>query len=359
MKRNNGETAPDRLQMRQIRPLVQDLYARRAWIYWLDFGITAGITWPLVAVYLTAEAWSATQLLAMLLAAVGLFRAGTFIHEIVHFRRGEMVGFKWAWNLLLGFPILSPWVIYSNHIEHHTEQHFGTPGDGEYLPLGAAPPSETLKYLAQIPLLPVLAAIRFGILGPLSHASSALREWLLTRASAAITNPYYRKRFPHWLEPELARSEWFCFGWLALLAGLTLFGPMAPVHWLMAWALLALAVALNWVRNLAAHGYAHTGTPMDKADQVEDSINITGQTWLTLWLFPVGLRYHGLHHLLPGLPYHQLGRAHRRLVDNLPADHPYHQSNRPNYFAVIASLISGSWQNRNQRDVVSHWQRGT
>ncbi len=359
MTPNNLEPAADRLQMRQIRPLVHDLFARRAWIYWLDFGITIGVTWTLVAVYFTTEPLSATQLLAMLLAAVGLFRAGTFIHEIVHFRRAEMVGFKWAWNLLLGFPLLSPWIIYRNHIEHHTEQHFGTPRDGEYLPLAAAPPTETLKYLAQIPLLPVLAAIRFGILGPLSHASPALREWLLTRASAAITNPYYRKRFPHWLEPELARSEWFCFGWLALLAGLTLFGPMAPVHWLMAWALLALTVGLNWVRNLAAHGYGLSGTPQDKVGQVADSINITGQTWLTVWLFPVGLRYHGLHHLLPGLPYHQLGRAHRRLIDNLPADHPYHRSNRSNYFAVIADLLTGSWQNRNRHDVVSLWKRGT
>lgn len=348
----------DGLEMRQVRSLVRDLFARRAWIYWLDFGITITLTWTAVAVYFTAEAWSAMQLLAMLLAAIGLFRAGTFIHEIVHFKHGELVSFKWVWNLLLGFPILSPWVIYRNHVEHHIDQYYGTPRDGEYLPLGAAPPSETLKYLAQIPLLPPLAVIRFGILGPVSHLWPDLREWLLTRASAAITNPYYRKRFPHKLEGELARSEWFCFSWLALLAGLTLFGPIEPIHWLMAWALLALTVGLNWVRNLAAHGYRHDGTPLGKTGQVRDSINITGQTWLTAWLFPVGLRYHGLHHLVPGLPYHQLGRAHQRLIRALPVDHPYHQCNHRNYFGVIGDLLAGAWRSRRRRDVISRWRAG-
>jgi len=348
----------DRRAMRQVRSLVGDLFVRREWIYWMDFGVTVGASWMLVAIYFTATPWSAAQFAALVLAAIGLFRAGTFIHEIVHFKAGEMNAFKWAWNLLLGFPILSPWIIYRNHIEHHTRQHFGTPSDGEYLPLASAPPVETLKYLAQIPLLPPLALIRFGVLGPLSHFSPALREWLLTRASAAITNPYYRKRFPAGLEPELERSEWFCFGWIVLLAGMTVFGPVEPFHWLMAWALLSLTVGLNWFRNLAAHGYANDGTPMDKARQITDSINVTGQTWLTMWLFPVGLRYHGLHHLLPGLPYHQLGRAHKRLIRALPADHPYHESNRSSYLEVITDLMRGVWRSRNRRDVIARWQAG-
>ncbi|MBL36895.1 MAG: fatty acid desaturase [Xanthomonadales bacterium] len=342
--------------VQQARSVVPDLFDRRGWLYWTDFLVTVGVSWALVALYFTLEPWSMAQLSVMLLASIGLFRAGTFIHEIVHFRHGEMLPFKWAWNLLLGFPILSPWVIYRNHIEHHTQEHYGTPSDGEYLPLAAAPPSETLKYLIQIPLLAPLAVIRFGLLGPISHLSPTLREWLLTRASAAITNPYYRKRFPRHLEPELNRSEWFCFGWLGLLTGLTLFGPMQPVHWLMAWALLTLTVGLNWVRNLAAHGYANNGNQMKKSGQVEDSINITGQTWLTLWLFPVGLRYHALHHLLPDLPYHQLGRAHRRLVTHLPSEHPYHRCNRDSYFSVIGELLAGAWKSRRRRDVISRWQ---
>lgn len=358
---DNGKPASenDRHMVRQARALTPDLYARRGWIYWLDFMLTVSLSWTLVGVYFTAPSWSATQLLAMLLAAVGLFRAGTFIHEIVHFRQGEMRSFKWAWNLLLGFPVLSPWVVYCNHIEHHTQQHYGTPGDGEYLPLAAVPPVETLKYLAQIPLLPPLALIRFGILGPVSRLFPRLRQWLLTNASAAVTNPYYRKRFPPRLEGELARSEWFCFAWIALLLGLTVFGPVRPVHWLMAWGLLALTVGLNWIRNLAAHGYGHAGTPLDKSGQIADSINITGQTWLTIWLFPVGLRYHGLHHLLPDLPYHQLGRAHERLANKLPAAHPYHRCNRQSYFTVIAELLAGAWRNRRRRDVITRWQTGS
>lgn len=347
-----------RAQVREARDLVQDLFDRRPALYWIDFTLTAVVAWSMTAIYFVDPAGLIIQLGALFLAATAFFRVGTFIHEIVHFRSGEMNSFKWAWNLVIGFPLLMPWILYRNHIEHHSHLHFGTPQDGEYLPLASTPPLETVKYLAQIPLLPVLAVIRFGLLGPVSHLSPSLREWLLTRASAAVTNPYYRKRFPARHEAELARSEWFCFGWLVALLALTAFGPMTGTHWLMAWALLGTAVGMNWLRNLAAHGYGHDGEPRSHVAQLDDSINISSQTWLTAWFFPVGLRYHGLHHLLPGLPYHQLGPAHRRLVAELPPEHPYHRCNHDNYFGVVTNLLRGAWRSRGDRSVLRRWQTG-
>jgi hypothetical protein len=46
---------------------------------------------------------------------------GTFIHEIVHMPSGQMDGFKRLWTVMVGVPLLMPWVIYRNHIEHHNQ----------------------------------------------------------------------------------------------------------------------------------------------------------------------------------------------------------------------------------------------
>lgn len=54
----------DRIMVQQARQPVPDLLTRRGWIYWLDFTLTAILSWLLVAVYFTAEPWPSTQLLA-------------------------------------------------------------------------------------------------------------------------------------------------------------------------------------------------------------------------------------------------------------------------------------------------------
>ncbi len=74
-------------------------------------------------------------------------------------------------------------------------------------------------------------------------------------------------------------------------------------------------------------------------DQMLDSTDIAARDPFTLAICPVGLRYHGLHHLFPGLTYHNLGTAHRRLMKQLPSNHPYRCIVRPLLWAAIRELI--------------------
>jgi fatty acid desaturase len=94
---------------------------------------------------------------------------------------------------------------------------------------------------------------------------------------------------------------------------------------------------------------------MSHLEQMEDSINITGQAWLTLLLFPVGLRYHALHHLFPSLPYHNLGKAHRRLSALLPPDAPYHATGRRSFCAAIGELWRGAMATPVEQSAMRRW----
>lgn len=341
------------------RALISDLFRRSPAIYWVDLLLTAGTAWALTAVYFTAPAWSALQVAAFVVASFLFFRAGTFIHEIVHMPGGQMEGFKRTWNLLLGVPFLMPWVMYRNHIEHHNHRHFGTPADGEYLPLGSSPRVETLKYLAQAPLLPLFMMIRFGILGPASWLHPRLREWVLTRASAAVSNPYYNKRFPKRDEAHLRVVEVLCLIYLIAIAALLWLGSISPVHLFMGYLLLACTLGLNWVRNLAAHHYVNGGGRMTMAEQLADSINVTGQTWLTIAMFPVGLRYHALHHMFPGVPYHHMGEAHRRLMQGLPPDSVYRGCNRDSFFSAVRELWRSASRTPPEQSAMRAWVAGS
>lgn len=347
----------ERIWVREAHQQVKDLFERKPGLYWADLLLSAAVAWLATAVFFLAPTFSAWQLIGLVVAGIAFYRAGTFMHEIIHMGRNEMQGFKRVWNLLIGIPLLMPWVLYRNHIEHHSRAHFGTPRDGEYLPLASAPLRETLKYLIQIPILSLMALARFGLAGPLSWMVPSLRRWLLSHGSAYVSNPYYHKAFPQREHRHLLIVEALSFAWVMFWVALTLLGPVEPNHWLMAWLLHAWTLGLNWVRNLAAHSYSNRGEPMGHIAQFQDAVNLTGQTWLTAWLFPVGLRYHALHHLFPGLPYHAMGHAHRRLSAHFGPDSPYEKANHDNYFAVVARLLRGASTTPASQSAILNWRQ--
>ncbi len=106
--------------------------------------------------------------------------------------------------------------------------------------------------------------------------------------------------------------------------------------------LALVPLGLHYFRSLTAHNYLSDGKKQTFHDQIMDSIDITGVPILTELLYPIGLRYHALHHLFPSMPYHNLATAHRRLMAELPADSPYRQVVYPTVWSVLRELIHHS-----------------
>lgn len=312
----------------------------RAWIYWSDFLATTALTYAAAALFLLPPSWLTPPLQAMALVVGGLslFRLGTFIHEIQHLRRGELRTFKVAWNLLYGIPFLMPSFMYTNHGDHHSLRRYGTPEDGEYLPLATDGARGLVVYFLEIPLLPLLAVFRFGVLVPLSLLRKSWRRRLLEEASSYGINLRYRRDVG---DGELyGVNLWADLGGCAVVYGagaLLLSGVLAPEWLARVYFLATVALGLNWIRTLFAHRYLRGGEAGGRLDQLADSVTVSGGV-LTELLFPVGLRYHSLHHLFPTIPYHDLAGVHRRLCAELPGDSPYRVTVFPNARAVWHTL---------------------
>lgn len=335
------EPAPPADPIAQARRLVADLFQARPWIYWTDLLVTVAVAYSAAAVYLRSQPGSLVQLISFAVCGFALFRAGSFVHEIAHLRSGEMTGFAAGWNLLCGIPMIMPSHFYGNHIDHHNSHHYGTVQDGEYLPLGAGPLRDIAWFFAQVPLLPGYIALRL-LLAPLTFLHPRLRELALERCSSYVINFRHRLRVPArapraaWAALEIA-----CSARVAVMLAVVLVGIYPASRLAQLYALAVFTMLLNYIRNLVAHCYQNTGEPMTHVEQLCDSINITGHPLLTELFFPLGLRYHALHHLFPGIPYHNLGIAHRRLMQHLPASSPYRQTVFPSYWAAVKNL----WQN--------------
>lgn len=345
-----SEENEERLFFRQARAIVGDLFIPKAWVYWTDLLSTLAVAYPCAIYFLVSKTLGPWQWSALVVAGFGLFRAGTFIHEIQHFQSAAMRRFTIGWNMICGIPMMTPSFMYDNHHGHHRHDSYGTPGDAEYLPLGAGPLGHFVVYALQAFLTPALVGFRFLFLVPLSFASPRLRRWLLERFSYFGINPHYRRALP-----SAERRTWWALMdaacslrvWAAV--GVVLLGLAPWAHIGKLYLLGVMGLGLNFVRNLTAHRYRNAGAQMSYFQQLLDSINIVGKPISTELWYPVGLRYHALHHLFPAIPYHNLGLAHRRLMAQLPADSPYRRTVHSGFFGVLAQLWRDSRAGRERQ----------
>lgn len=335
----------DAAMLRAAADLAREYSIANPAIYWPDMLGSALLGYAALAGAVLVEN-GAAAICCGLVAMLALYRAASFIHELTHIRKGALPGFRLGWNLIVGVPLLIPSFLYEDvHTQHHARTRYGTANDPEYLPLALMKPWSLPLFILVAALAPLGLILRFGLLTPLSLIFPPLRRKVVAEFSALSINPAYRRRPP---EGEF-RRRWLWQEAGACLFALALVGSLFAVGWkplLVYMAVHSGMTVINQLRTLVAHLWENEGEAMTVTAQYLDSVNVPPPSPLAGVWAPVGLRYHALHHLLPSVPYHALGRAHARLMASLGEESPYRRGNYAGMWPLVGKIARSTMGQR-------------
>ena len=332
--------ADDKALLRAAADVTRDLHAPKPAIYWADLTASAVIGYAALAVAATASS-TAVVVVAAVVALFAIYRAVSFIHEVSHIKHSALPGFRGGWNAMVGVPLLVPSFMYEGvHNLHHARTRYGTVEDPEYLPLALMKPWTLPLFVLVSALAPVALLVRFAVLSPLALIVPPLRSMIWSRYSALSINPQFRRRPADgdartlWIRLEVAASLWA----IAIVA-LVATGVVPLRSFAIVIGVVSAVTVINQIRTLVAHLWENEGEAMTVTAQYLDSVNVPPPALLPMLWAPVGLRYHALHHLLPSVPYHALGEAHRRLSALVDAQSPYHKASYDGLPGLVTRLV--------------------
>jgi fatty acid desaturase len=337
--------ADDKEMLRAAVELTRDLATARPAIYWTDMLASAALGYATLAGTILVSSLPLAAVCGVI-AALALYRALLFIHELTHIHRDALPGFRFGWNLVVGIPLLMPSFMYEGvHTLHHTRTRYGTVEDPEYLPLALMKPWSLPMFIVTSLLLPPALLLRSALLVPPGALLPPVHRLVWERLSSLSINPAFRRRPP---EGEFARMVfWQEVG--ASVWALTLLAASFAWGWrplLIALAVVSLAAVLNQLRTLVAHLWENEGETMTVTAQYLDTVNVPPPGPIPALWAPVGLRYHALHHLLPSMPYHSLAEAHRRLHAHLGTEGTYVKANHAGLLPLVGKIARSTMRAR-------------
>jgi fatty acid desaturase len=335
--------ADDMAMLRAASELTRDLNAPKPGVYWADFLASAFLGYAGLAGAILADT-KGIAIAAAVISVFSLYRAGSFIHELTHIKHNAVPGFRLGWNMIVGIPLMLPSFMYEGvHQLHHARTRYGTAEDPEYLPLALMKPWTVPLFVVVASLAPIALLFRYALLAPLSLFIPPLRTLVVERYSGLVINPVFRRRPAegelrrNWIVQEVAASLW-----AITLIGATWVGFIPLRAFLIFLGIASATIVINQIRTLVAHLWENDGSIITTTAQFLDSVNVPPPALLPALWAPVGLRFHAIHHLLPGLPYHALGEAHRRLSKALASDSQYHRANYAGLPGLVARLVGNT-----------------
>ena len=271
------EAIEGELPIRHLRRALDDLLVPRPAYYWVDFLASITCFYAGFAATAVLPLNNPLKLLGAVVAVLCVYRAVVFIHELAHLSPGRVPGFRVAWNLLCGIPLLVPSFLYGSHRDHHARRAYGTPKDGEYRPWGCPGNRIGIVMFASSSLLGLPAGVlRFGILGPISWLNPRIREWVAVNASSLVVDPRYRRDPPSQQEARSWRVQEACvFIYLLATAAALVTGLIDAELLIQLYLISSAALLLNSLRTLAAHRYRSAGDPLTTTQQLLELVELS------------------------------------------------------------------------------------
>ena len=322
----SAETESQRLA--RARAQLADLFRPDPRRFWAELIGTGLVGWSAMLLAINGLGGWPVTLVLTIIATLAMHRSTAFLHELTHLNDRAVPMIRRGWNLVWGLPFLLPsWLYERVHLEHHRRRLYGTSVDPEYMPLAGKPPLRIVLSASFGLLLPIALVLRFMALSPLA--------WVWPRASRVIEARFSSLAWNmKWVAPEptplqrqrMRIDEALCFVWAWSLVALVV-GQVLPLSALVVPLSMSFgAVLCNQLRGHAAHRFVSDGSPYDEVAILSDSLNVEPKNALERLLMPLGVGLHALHHVAPAIPFHNLQRAHRRVLRLMPMSSPYHHA---------------------------------
>lgn len=326
----------NRREADDLKGLLAEFHDIDSRVVWGDFLLNVLLSWPLF-IYTCFN----PNLITFVISIFFLYRGSMLIHEVVHISK-KVTGYRFAYNFFFGWFTSYPAYIFDGHLFHHGKATYATKRDPEYKYIPQYNMKTLVSPIISAFILPLFQLIRFGLLPfVLPFLPEKYQVKVYQKMSTLVFDVNYKRPIRNKTDElrMMIGNDLMCALYKVATILLVVF-EILPLRFITYFYIgFVFCSILNMYRALFNHLYTNESlAPLSKEEHILDTTTVEGGL-LTKIIFVNGLNYHALHHLFPEIPYYHLGRAHKKLMQELPSGHLYKKSVYPSFFSLLKYCV--------------------